>query len=169
MRIFEAGGPLDPVEEADPAKPAVKIEEIQTPSGGREAPRVRVPIAREAPRGRSLGILLLALADLALSALCVAGVFWLLGARRYLLFDSPEFGTEMSDALTGLKVLVTAAGVLAGGFALSALGVLTLTRAGYRVQMLCALLLCLTLAGIPYGLAVILYLRRSETRARFFA
>ena len=153
MRIFEEGGPLDPVEEE---KRAAEPEDLRA---------WRAPEAS----GRSRGIFLLFLIDLVLAGLSGGAVWWLFGARRYLLNDSAEFGTEMADALVGLRVMTIAAGVLAGGFLLSALGVLSLSRLGYRVQMLWALLLCVTLVGLPYAIPVLLYLRRSETHARFFA
>jgi len=153
MRIFEEGGPLDPTVDPPPAAPTEEIRSWKAPE----------PASR-----RSLGLFALFAADLVLAGLAVLLVWWLFGARRYLLNDSAEFGTEMDDALRGLKSLSIAGWILAGGFALSALGVLTRTRAGYRVQVLWALLLCLTLVGLPYGIAVILFLRRPETHARFF-
>jgi hypothetical protein len=159
MRIFEQGEPLDPVEEAE--EPELV--------GGTDVPRVRGYIAPDEARGRSLGIFLLTAADLALGGLALGGALWFHGARGHLLTDSADFGTEMSDALLGLRVLITIGWTLAGGFLLSALGVLSLTRLGYRLQMLWALLLCLTVAGIPYGAAVLVYLRRPVTHSRFFA
>ena len=158
MRIFEQEGPLDPVEE----------EETPDASAGTGAPEVRGYIAPDVARGRSLGIFALVAVDLALAGLALLGVGFLGGARGYLLTDSPDFGTEMSDALVGLRVLVTIAWSLAGGFLLAALGTLSLTRLGYRLQALWAILLCFTVAGIPYGAAVLAYLRRPSTHSRFF-
>ena len=83
--------------------------------------------------------------------------------------NSPEFGSELTDAILGLKILTMAGWVLAGGFLLSALGVLSLRPIGYRLQALWAFLLCFTVVGIPYGAAVLLYLRRPATHSRFFA
>jgi len=149
MKIFEEGGPLDPLEEQEPPLPP----EPET-----------YPVAR----GRSAGILALTIADLALAVLAAGAVVFLIAARSYLLTESSDFGTEMSDALVGLRVLITAGCVLAVGFLLSGLGVLSLTRLGYRLQALWALLLCFVLVGIPYGLPVLLFLRRPATHARFF-
>ena len=153
MRIFEEGGPLDPVEE--PERTPFRFEY--------DVPQVPVE------RGRSLGVLSLVVVDLVLGGLAVGSLFFLWAARAYLLKDSPDFGSEMSDALIGLRALITAGGVLAGGFLLSALGVFSLTRIGYRIQALWAILLCATVAGLAYGLPVLLFLRRRATHARFFA
>jgi hypothetical protein len=153
MRIFEKGGPLDPDEEAA------------------AAPLPDEPDLLEAPeaRGRSLGIFLLVGADLALGTLALVAIFWLFGARGYLVTESSDFGTEMLDALLGLKILVAIGSVLAGGFLLSALGVLSLRPIGYRLQALWAILLCLTVVGIPYGVVVLAFMKRRSTHARFFA
>jgi hypothetical protein len=146
MNLFEEGGPLDPDEIPEPAAPEV------APSPG-----------------RSLGVFLLVFIDLALAGLAVGGAFFLAGARAYLLADSSDFGTEMSDALTGLKVLTLLCWVLAGGFAVSGLGVLSLTRIGYRLAALWALLVCVTVAGLAYGVPVLVFLRLRSTRERIFS
>ena len=57
----------------------------------------------------------------------------------------------------GLPVLVV---VLIGGFTISSLGVISLTRLGWRLQFLWALLLCLTIAGLPYGVPALVFLGR---------
>jgi len=158
MRIFEPEEPLDPADEA--AAPV--------PSPGTGVPEVRGYIAPDVARGRSLGIFILFAVDLGLAGLALLGVRFLGGARGYLLADSPDFGSEMSDALVGLKVLVTIAWALAGGFFLAALGALSLTRLGYRLAALWAILLCVTVVGIPYGAGVLAYLRRPSTHSRFF-
>jgi hypothetical protein len=153
MRIFEEGGPLDPEETPEPPPPSPELE---------------APEAAPA-RGRSIGVFVLVLLDLALAGAAVGAVFFLAGARSYLLTDSSDFGTEMDDAMRGLSFLSRAGWVLAGGFLLSALGTLTLSRIGYRLQALWAVLLCLTIAGAAYGIPVLVFLRRRDTRDRFFS
>src|SRR5262245_15338818 len=150
MKIFEEGGPLDPLDE--PERPLPPEPETY-------------PVAR----GRSAGILALTITDLLLAGLASGAVLFLIAARSYLLTQSSDFGTEMSDAVLGLRVLITSSCVLAVGFLLSGLGVLSLTRLGYRLQALWALLLCFGLVGIPYGLPVLLFLRRPSTHARFYS
>lgn len=153
MKIFEEEDPFDPVEDPEPSP---------LPSApGRPEP---------APaRGRSAGILLLFVIDLALAGASAGGLLLIAGARAYLVKDSSDFGSEMSDALVGLQALTVAGLVLTAGFLLSALGVLSLTRIGYRLQVLWAILVCFTLVGIPYAVAVLVFLRRPSTHERFFA
>lgn len=153
MRIFEKGGPLDPEEEAEVAP----------------LPDVRYAFVPPAARGRSFGIFLLIAVDLVLGGLALVAALWFVGARGYLFTDSPDFGNELADAVLGLKILTTIVWVLVGGFLLSALGVLSLRPIGYRLQSLWAVLLCFTVVGIPYGAAVLLFLKRPSTRDRFFA
>ena len=76
---------------------------------------------------------------------------------------------ETERPLTGLQVLTVLCVTLAAGFSVSALGVISLTRIGYRLQALWCLLVGLTIVGIPYGLTVYMFLRRPSIQARFFA
>lgn len=119
------------------------------------------------PGRRSLGIYLLALLNLLLGVLALCGLEYIAGAQAYALKNSPEIGADLEAALAGLGAMRACLYLLAGGFGISALAVLSLTRAGFGVQVLWAALLCLTLVGLPYGLPTLVFLLRSGTRARF--
>ena len=118
--------------------------------------------------GRSLGIWLLVLADLALAALALFGVRIVSGASEYASQNSADIGSELEAALAGLTVMRIGLYALAGGFIVSALAAVSLTRIGYTIQLLWAVLVCLSLVGLPYGVPALVFLARKTTRARFF-
>lgn len=117
-------------------------------------------------RRRTSGIWALAILNVLLGALAVLGILFVAAAQGYLVSESAEFGSEMEAAQTGLLVLRIAFYALTAGFVVSALGTISLTRIGLRLQFLWAVLLCLTLVGAVYGLPVLVFLRRG--RARYF-
>jgi len=130
------------------------------------------PASQDSPpssgRRRSLGIYLLALANLLLCALALLSLRLLAGAEQYALKDSPEIGADLDAALAGLSAMRWGLALIAGGFAASALGVFSLTRIGWWAQFLWAALACLSLLGLPYGLPALVFLLRETTRARCF-
>ena len=115
-----------------------------------------------------MGIWILTLTNLIFAGLAAGGLLFLAAAEKYLINESAEFGSELNAALYGIWALRICSYVLIGGFSISALGVISLTRLGWRLQVLWALLLCLTIAGLPYCVPTLVFLRRSSTRARFF-
>lgn len=118
--------------------------------------------------GRTTGIWALAIVNVLLAVLAVLAVLFLSSAQSYVVNESAEFGSELDAAVVGLLVMRIACYALMGGFLLSALGMVSMTRVGFRVQYLWALLLCPTLIGAAYGVPVILFLRRAPIRARYF-
>ncbi len=118
-------------------------------------------------RGRSLGIWVLVAVNLALAAAAFFFLRYLAGAEKYLLTESADFGAELQSAQTGIAVMRVGAYVLLGGFLLSALGILSLTRIGRFLQLVWALLLCLSVAGLVYGVPVIVLLLTRGMRERF--
>ncbi len=135
----------------------------------REDPGLSGESAAVRERGPSRGIWALAVANLLLACLSFLGLRFLAGAERYLINDSVEFGSDLRAALAGLLVLRILAYFLAGGFLVSALGMISLTRLGWRLQKLWALLLCLTLVGLVYSIPVLVFMRQAGTRSRFFS
>ena len=118
-------------------------------------------VASEPPsRARTAGIWVLTLVDLALAAACVGAFLFLGQAHSYLLGESAEFGSELDAANLGLWILRIACVVLAVGFVLAAIGVVSMSRLGWRLQRLWAVLMCLTIAGLPYGIAALVLLHR---------
>jgi hypothetical protein len=119
--------------------------------------------------GRSPGIWILTVLNLLLAGLCAYGIVFLAGARQYLTGDSAQFGASLDTTLAGLTILRIACFALVVGFALSALCVISLTRVGFWLQILWALVACATIAGIVYALVVLVFMLRRPTRDRFFA
>jgi hypothetical protein len=124
-------------------------------------------VVRERP-GRSAGIYALVFVNVALAAICILGLRLITGAHEYGVKESADIGSDLEAMLAGLEVMRIALYALAAGFGVSALAVLSPWRIGWFVQALWAVLMCLSVAGIPYGLPVLVFLFRRGTRARFF-
>ena len=139
-----------------PGQPA---ESLPGPVEGMAAPE---------PPGRSVGIFVLVLLNLLLAGLCILALRTIAGAHEYGIKESADIGSDLEAMLAGLDVMRIALYTLAAGFAASALAVLSLWRIGWLVQALWAVLMCLSVAGLPYGLPVLVFLFRRRTRARFF-
>ena len=133
-------------------------------SGGAAAPGGHL---RTTGRGGLL-IWALATANLLLAGGAYLFTRYLAGAESYLLAGSSEFGSDLQAAQAGLGLMRAAAWVLIAGFIFAGIGLMTRSRAGYAVQLLWAALLCLTLAGLVYGLPAIVILRARAVRERFF-
>lgn len=152
----------EPVDAHDPDKPWTPKAEGWSSEGepGRAGPETD---------GGSAGFAILGLVALNLGM--VVGMFMLLrhilGAERFLLEESAELGGDLAATLTGLRVLRVAVYVLIAGFGLSAIGMVLRSRRGRVVQVVWAVLLCVTLIGAVYAIPVLLILRRPAVRARF--
>ena len=146
MRIFE---------------PSADEAHARSLGGGAEG-EDRAPSAR-----RTRGIWAIVLANVLLTGLALLGSWFIAGAERYLINDSAEFGTDLQAAQVGIQILRICCFLLVAGFFLSALGVVSMTPLGWRIQHLWAFFLCLTLLGLPYGVAVLIFIRRPEMRDRF--
>ena len=100
-----------------------------------------------------------------------AGLAWwlmeLFFARGWEIEKSFDVEEELQAAVTGLNVLITLAVAGVCGFALSALGVLSLSRIGWRLAVAWAALLTLTGVGAAYGLPALVWLLAPPTRSRF--
>lgn len=119
------------------------------------------------PRRRTKGIHGFALVNLLLTILSVCLLRVVSGADHYARTEAADIGTELEAALAGLWVLRIGLIVLAAGFTISALGAVSLTRIGWRAQLLWAILVSLSVVGLLYGIPALLFLLRSDTRARF--
>ena len=155
MRIFDQPGDED---EGPPAAREASETPTHEPFG---QGTVWVSTGPLAP-ARTRAVWILTLVDLALAGAC-GGIYYFLGqAQAYLLGDSPEFGADLDAATLGLRIMRIACLVLATGFVLSALGTISASRFGWRIQRLWAALMCLTVAGLPYGIGALIVLRRAQ-------